>query len=100
MKSLSVPAWRLRGCLRFRRSSGVKLSRVFVLKKASSGPWGSQSIRGIDSEFVDRYCTHIGEASQQKAVEAVGSRNATTSQEKDDPVNDPVNRDCPIKRRG
>ena len=46
-----------------------------------------QSILGIDSEILDRYYTHVGDESQQKAIEAVRSRNKEKSaQERIDEV--------------
>jgi hypothetical protein len=44
------------------------------------------SILGTRSDIADKYYTHVSEESQRKAVEAISSRNANSSQEKIDRV--------------
>ena len=40
------------------------------------------SILGTDSEIADKYYTHVGNDSQQKAIEAIRSRTTSTAQDK------------------
>ena len=42
------------------------------------------SILGTDSDIADKYYTHVSEESQRKAIEAISSRNRSTSQERID----------------
>ena len=42
------------------------------------------SILGTDSDIADKYYTHVSEESQRKAIEAISSRNKSTSQERID----------------
>ena len=44
------------------------------------------SILGTNSEIADKYYTHVSEESQRKAVEVIGDRSTTSSQEKIDRV--------------
>ena len=44
------------------------------------------SILGTNSEIADKYYTHVSAESQRKAVEVIGDRSTTSSQEKIDRV--------------
>ena len=40
------------------------------------------SILGTESEIADKYYTHVGNDSQQKAIEAISNRSSSTAQDK------------------